>query len=66
MFGILIYGFGFVLVIVAIWLIIEGIDSKDKRKVAGGAALGLGAAAGMSYYAKKRKEEKDRQRQLKA
>jgi hypothetical protein len=39
MFGILIYGFGFVLVIVAIWLIIEGIDSKDKRKVAGGAAL---------------------------
>jgi len=62
----LIYIFGFILIIVAIGMILDGIDSRDKGKIAGGAALGLGVAAGMNHVAKKRREEKERQKQLKS
>jgi hypothetical protein len=54
----LIWIFGLILIVVAISLIIEGLDSGDKKKVAGGAALGLGAAAGLKYWSDKQKERR--------
>lgn len=65
MFLLLVYGFGIVLILVAIAVILEGFESRDRGKIAGGAALGLGAAAGMHYLSKKNKEKKAR-KQLKA
>lgn len=40
--------FGAILILAAIAMILEGLESGDKRKVVGGAALGLGTAAGLA------------------
>jgi len=54
--------FGAILILAAISLILEGLESGDKRKIAGGAALGLGTAAGLAGLKRlsdKHKEENE-------